>query len=203
MWRQLLVRREISVASLMTVPSPSPVAILDVHYEEQSAIAGGIVARGWSDAVPSEERIVRVPKVRPYRPGAFFERELPCLVAVLSALRTPVNAVVIDGNVVLDLQGSPGLGAHLYAHFAGAVVVVGVAKTAYRGSCFAIPVLRGASRRPLFVTALGLEATEAARLVLGMHGSYRLPTLIARVDRIARGITPLAEDRGSSERVRS
>jgi deoxyribonuclease V len=172
----------------MAVLSPSPVAVVDVHYQEQSAVAAGLVARGWGDAVPSEERIVHVPKVRPYRPGAFFERELPCLVAVLSALRTPVSAVVIDGNVVLDLQGSPGLGAHLYAHFAGAIAVVGVAKTAYRGSSFAIPVLRGASRRPLFVTAQGLEATEAARLVLSMHGSYRLPTLIARVDRVARGV---------------
>lgn len=187
----------------MAVLSPIPVAVVDVHYEEQSAVAAAVVARCWSDAVPSEERIVRVPKVRPYRPGVFFEREFPCLVAVLSALRTSVNAVVIDGNVVLDLQGSPGLGAHLYAHFAGAVAVVGVAKTAYRGGSFAIPVRRGASRRPLFVTALGLEATEAARLVQGMHGGYRLPTLIARVDRLARGFAPLAEDGGASERVRS
>ena len=128
--------------------SVCPLAIVDVHYEESGAVAAGIVARHWNDAAPCEEQILHLPAARRYRPGAFFERELPCLVAALSALQSPFNAVVIDGYVVLDESDSPGLGAHLHARFAGAFAVVGVAKTAYRGGAFAARVNRGQSRRP-------------------------------------------------------
>ena len=41
--------------------------------------------------------------------------------------------------------------------------------------------------RPLFVTARGMPAADAARLVESMHGGHRIPTLIARVDHLARG----------------
>ena len=39
--------------------------------------------------------------------------------------------------------------------------------------------------RPLFVTAVGLDP-EKSRL---LHGKFRLPTLLKRVDRLARGIS--------------
>jgi deoxyribonuclease V len=125
--------------------------------------------------------------VKPYRPGAFYERELPCITAVLARVRTPLRAVVVDGYVELDDRGSPGLGAHLHAHLGGAVAVVGVAKTAFRGAAFARAVLRGASRTPLFVTSRGIDVADAARLVQQMHGPHRIPTLLARADRLARG----------------
>ncbi len=166
---------------------PCPVAIVDVHYEGRGAVAACAVALRWTDALPSEERVVTVAEVLPYRPGAFFERELPCILRVLSLVRARFNAVVVDGYVDLDDRGRPGLGAHLHAQLAGAVPVVGVAKTAYRGGGFAVRVLRGSSQRPLFVTARGVPAAEAARLVESMHGEHRIPTLIARVDHLARG----------------
>ena len=162
------------------------VAIVDVHYEPDRAICAGIVARRWSDPSPCEEQVVTLPEARPYKSGAFFERELPCLVAVLSRLRTAFATIVIDGYVVLDGQGTPGLGAHLHAHYAAAFAVVGVAKTFYRGCDVAVPVRRGLSQRPLFVTAAGVETARAAQLVHGMHGAHRVPTLIAHVDRLAR-----------------
>jgi deoxyribonuclease V len=65
--------------------------------------------------------------------------------------------------------------------------VVGVAKTAFQGSTFATPVTRGTSARPVFVTARGMDVAEAARLVAAMHGPHRIPTLLGRVDRLARG----------------
>ncbi|WP_437898538.1 hypothetical protein [Sorangium sp. So ce124] len=52
----------------------------------------------------------RAPSVRPYRPGAFFERELPCLLEVLGRVRARPAALVIDGYVELDQAGAPGLG---------------------------------------------------------------------------------------------
>lgn len=162
-------------------------AFVDVQYDGDTGVAAAVTAHGWADAAPASEHVVRVPDVLPYRPGAFYERELPCLVRVLEDLLLPLTVVVIDGYVELDGQGAPGLGARLHDRLGGAIAVVGVAKTAYRGSTFAIAVTRGSSARPLFVTARGIDAAEAARLVGAMHGPHRIPTLLGRVDRLARG----------------
>jgi deoxyribonuclease V len=181
---------------------PSPIAIVDVGYGEQQtypdgpgsrspaseALAACVVAQRWADAEPIEVKVVTVGEVRPYEPGRFYERELPCVLAVLERLRTAVEVIVVDGYVILDEQGSPGLGGHLHAHLGPGKAMVGVAKTAYRGSTFATAVLRGASRRPLYVTAMGMEVEPAARLVASMHGSHRIPTLLGLVDRLARGV---------------
>jgi len=170
---------------------PCPLAIVDVHYGTAGARAACVVAARWTDALALEEQVARVGEVRPYRPGAFFERELPCLLEVLGHLRdaASLRAIVVDGHVELDDQGTPGLGAHLHDRLGGRVAVVGVAKSTYRGSPGAARVLRGSSRRPLIVTARGLPLALAARLVQEMHGAHRLPTLIARADRLARGAT--------------
>jgi deoxyribonuclease V len=50
-----------------------------------------------------------------------------------------------------------------------------------------IDVVRGASARPLHVSAIGIDPREAAARVRAMHGPYRIPTLIRRADALARG----------------
>jgi deoxyribonuclease V len=85
--------------------------------------------------------------------------------------------------------GKPGLGGHLHAALGGGIVIVGVAKTAYRGGV-ALAITRGQSQSPLFVTAAGLDAARAAELVRAMHGPFRLPDLLKRVDLLARGLAP-------------
>lgn len=45
---------------------------------------------------------------------------------------------------------------------------------------------RGTSRSPLYVTAAGMDATEAARHIAEMHGPHRIPTLLKRIDRLCR-----------------
>jgi deoxyribonuclease V len=171
---------------LVVAPPPSPLAIVDVQYRGGGASAACVVAAAWGDATAIEERTAQLATVAPYQPGRFFERELPCILAVLARVERALAAIVIDGYVELDAQGTPGLGAHLHQHFEGRYAVIGVAKTAYRGSGFAAPVLRGQSTRPLFVTARGIEIGLAVRLVGAMHGAHRLPTLLARADRLAR-----------------
>jgi deoxyribonuclease V len=47
-------------------------------------------------------------------------------------------------------------------------------------------VVRGRSARPLFVTAVGLAVTDAARLVQHMAGRFRLPDALRRADALAR-----------------
>ena len=53
-----------------------------------------------TDAV--ERAIVKhIDKVAPYEPGAFYKRELPCLMRLLDEVDRALEAVVVDGYVTL------------------------------------------------------------------------------------------------------
>jgi deoxyribonuclease V len=47
-------------------------------------------------------------------------------------------------------------------------------------------LLRGDSIKPLFITCIGLELTEAKEYIAVMHGPHRVPVLLKTVDRICR-----------------
>jgi deoxyribonuclease V len=100
-----------------------------------------------------------------------------------------MEIIVIDGYVWLSEDGRPGLGAHLFEALARTTAIVGVSKTSFAGSAFAVSVYRGGSHRPLFVTAAGVEPAIAAGWIGGMHGAHRIPTLLKRVDRLCREVT--------------
>lgn len=161
------------------------IAFLDVDYREAEAVAACVLAAAFEDLAPAAEWIVRVDHVEPYEPGAFYKRELPCLLAVLARAPAPPATVVIDGYVQLGPERR-GLGAHLFESLGGTTPVIGVAKTAFHGATDAVAVHRGASGRPLFVTSVGVDAEVAARAVEAMHGPFRIPTLLRRVDRLCR-----------------
>jgi deoxyribonuclease V len=94
--------------------------------------------------------------------------------------------VLVDAYVWLPPDAKPGLGARLHDALGHGTAIVGIAKNPLAGDALAIPVLRGASKRPLFVTAAGLDPADAADGVRRMHGVYRVPTLLRRVDRLGR-----------------
>jgi deoxyribonuclease V len=160
------------------------IACVDVDYRGESAVAAAVAIARWEADRPLTETIARISKVERYEPGAFYLRELPCLVEVLRALRD-VDTVVIDGYVWLAKERA-GLGARLHATLGGSVTVVGVAKTAFRDNDVAVEVARGTSSRPLYVTAEGIDVARAAAGVRRMHGAHRIPTILKRVDRLAR-----------------
>lgn len=162
-------------------------ACTDVHYREHEAQGAILLFADWPAAVPAAQHVVRLPTVAAYRPGHFYERELPVLLALIARVDQPLATVVIDGYVWLGAAGEKGLGAHLYEALGRSVPVVGVAKTAFKGSAFAVPVRRGQARRPLYVTAAGLDPLVAAECVRRMHGLHRIPTLLREVDRLSRG----------------
>lgn len=165
------------------------IAFLDVDYREAGARAACVAAEGWDAAAPMLERVAEIGEVAEYRPGEFYRRELPCLLAVLRLLPRLPETIVIDANVWLSPERAPGLGTHLHQAIGGAAAVIGVAKTAFRGLAgddIVAPVLRGGSQRPLFVTSVGIALDDAAAAVRAMHGPHRTPTLIARADRLAR-----------------
>ena len=161
----------------------------DVHYPRSGgARAAAVVAADARFSRVLAARTVAVSGVLPYQPGEFYLRELPPLRAVLADIGE-LGLLVIDGYADLDPGGRPGLGAHAYAEFG--VPVIGVAKSRFRAATHAVPVVRGSSVRPLFVTAAGMPAADAADLVRRMAGRYRLPDALRRADALARA-GPLA-----------
>ena len=165
-------------------------AAVDVHYlRTGGARASAVLA---ADAVFGHvlaERTAVLPRVAPYRPGEFYLRELPPLRAVLDGL-SGLGLLVIDGYADLDPSGRPGLGAHAHAEFG--IPVIAVAKSRYRTATHAVPVVRGSSARPLFVTAAGMPTADAADLVSRMAGRYRLPDALRRANTLARAGSPAA-----------
>jgi deoxyribonuclease V len=164
-------------------------ACVDVDYRDTYAVAACILFRDWNDATVAESRTAVVPLVEPYVPGQFYRRELPCVLAILRAVATPIETIVIDGYVWLDAGGRPGLGARLFDELDRKVPVIGAAKSAFRGSS-PIEVRRGRSDRPLYVTSAGIPPAEAADCIRRMHGDSRVPTLLKQVDRLCRSFVP-------------
>ena len=161
---------------------------LDVQYDDaaDSALAAGVIFRGWADSGPTAELLYSHVGLEPYAPGQFFRRELPCVLPLIARAREtwPIHTIIVDSYV--DLGESAGLGRHVFNALNGEVAVIGVAKTRYSGST---PTLaeRGSSRHPLYITATG-DPEMAAQRVLWMHGDHRIPTLLRQVDQLARGL---------------
>ncbi len=165
-------------------------AAVDVHYPSTGgARAAAVLAADAAFAHVLAERTAVLSRVPPYRPGEFYLRELPPLRAVLEDL-SGLGLLVVDGYADLDPSGRPGLGARAHAEFG--LPVIGVAKSRFRTATHAVPVLRGSSVRPLFVTAAGMPAGGAADLVRRMAGRYRLPDALRRADTLARAGPPIA-----------
>ena len=160
------------------------IAAFDVHYlEDGRASAAAVVFADFGDSVPAAEYHRVIARSAPYVPGAFFKRELPAILALLEQITIPLDTLVVDGYVVLGSR--PGLGQHLFETLDSGIPVIGVAKSRFEGVP-AHAIIRGASRRPLFVTAAGIDAAQAAENIRRMHGPHRIPTLLQRVDRLAR-----------------
>jgi deoxyribonuclease V len=185
----------IAFRSLATAPftftlgSALAIAFLDVHYKAMGARAACVVADSWQAESPASTYVQEIEAVEPYEPGKFYLRELPCLVSVLRLLPSLPETVVVDGYVWLPSGDRLGLGARLYEALGRGMPVVGIAKTAFAGaeSCAEVMrVLRGTSRKPLFVTAVGMEPDVAARCVRSMAGKHRIPGIVKITDRLSR-----------------
>lgn len=160
---------------------------LDVGYPNRGALAACVGFLDWTDAEPDLTLTAQIPEVEEYVPGQFYQRELPCLLAVLKKLEDTPDTIVIDGQVHLDDAEKPGLGMHLFEALNREVPVIGVAKSSFRGLTRAIEVYRGGSERPLFVTAAGMSDRDAADRIQQMRGEFRIPTLLKKVDQMSRG----------------
>lgn len=156
---------------------------IDVHYKTNYAKNVGVLFN-WSDEAPSDTIVTQLTEVEEYVPGLFYKRELPCLLDVINQVDlSKVDAIVVDGHVYIDNDKNFGLGGYLWEALSQKVPVIGVAKRAFhKNELTNEPVLRGDSKNPLYVSAIGLTLEIAVQRIEAMHGDYRMPTILQILD---------------------
>ncbi|HAA14726.1 MAG TPA: endonuclease V [Cytophagales bacterium] len=156
----------------------------DTHYQENRAKTVGVSFETWTDATPQDIQLEVIEGVAAYEPGAFYKRELPCILSLLKRYDLGlVETILVDGYVLLDDEGKPGLGGHLYQALQAVIPIVGVAKSYFhQNQRHTRELLRGDSQRPLYISAIGVELNQAHQWVASMHGPYRMPTLLQILD---------------------
>lgn len=166
---------------------PGHILAVDAAYGDTHVAAACVGFADWKADTASCAFAQRT-ETRPeeYESGALYKRELPLLMRLLDQSPVPVSTVVVDGYVWLSGEGKPGLGARLHEALARDVAVIGVAKNRLNGDEWSRAVLRGASKAPLFVTAIGMPLDDAARHIANMSGAHRLPAFLKRADALAR-----------------
>ncbi len=80
-------------------------ACVDVAYRGAIAAAGCVLFRRWTDAEGAGELVRRVEGVEGYRPGRFFRRELPPILAVLGAALITAGMAYLIALPIFRLSG--------------------------------------------------------------------------------------------------
>lgn len=176
---------DLSADKIVSVhPLPGKILAVDVQYNGSTGHIGGALFERWSDE-KFTEWANRRNGVADYKSGSFYERELPCLVTLVEMVLKSqlLSTIIVDGYVDLGL-GIPGLGRHLFNALNQKIHVVGVAKTPLKHTP-SVEILRGTSKKPLYITSTGDAAADAV-LVKSMAGPDRIPHMLRHADRIAR-----------------
>jgi len=162
--------------------------VIDVGYENDKANIAAVSFKDWEDEKPFDTKKVLLKNIAAYEPGQFYKRELPCLEEVLNHYDLEkTDIVIVDGFVWLNSEKKKGLGAYLYEVLDKKIPIIGVAKRAFHGeNKWCRTIVRGESKNPLYVTSEGIEVNEAAKLIQGMHGEFRIPTMLKLVDQLSR-----------------
>ncbi|WP_419659932.1 deoxyinosine 3'endonuclease (Endonuclease V) [Desulfosarcina variabilis str. Montpellier] len=161
---------------------------VDVYYHNGLATIGGVTFSDWTAEQEDAAYQSTLQVIEDYVPGQFYRRELPCILHLLNAHKLAPDTIVVDGFVYLDGFCLPGLGKHLFDALNGQAAVIGVAKRKLAQTPDAVKIYRGQSKTPLFVTSVGISLASAKAFIVSMHGPYRIPSLLKRVDQISRTI---------------
>lgn len=160
----------------------------DTYYYEDYANTVCIAFNDWISSQEIEIFTEQTAVNSEYESGAFYKRELPCILSLLHKIVLKEgDIIIVDGYVTLDNDGKVGLGGHLYEALQEKFPIVGIAKNDFTTPDFQRrSVFRGQSKTPLFVTAKGIDVDEVKRHVEQMHGAYRIPTLLKKLDQLSR-----------------
>lgn len=159
----------------------------DAHYTDTTSRLIAAAFQSWTDNEPAELFEWTYGPAADYQPGQFYLREMPLILKALEDFDPEeIDAIVVDGYVYLNDQGRLGLGGHLYHELEQRIPVIGVAKSYFRDTN-AEAVLRGSSKKPLYVTAFGMTQKTAADHIRNMAGPYRMPEILGQVDQATKG----------------
>ncbi|NML69703.1 endonuclease V [Chryseobacterium sp. RP-3-3] len=160
----------------------------DTYYYEDYANTVCIAFEDWTSEKESEIFIEKTDITSDYESGAFYKRELPCILSLLKKIELKEgDLIIVDGYVILDNDGKMGLGGYLYKALNQKYPVIGIAKNEFASpDSQRISVFRGESKTPLFLTAKGVEADQILPKVEQMSGSYRMPALLKKLDQLSR-----------------
>jgi deoxyinosine 3'endonuclease (endonuclease V)/N-acetylglutamate synthase-like GNAT family acetyltransferase len=172
---------------------------LDVAYDDLTGIVGMVEFETWSAEEAGYRGTIHTRVKSEYVPGEFYKRELPCLLKALTFRKGAYECIVVDGFVHLEGKGRKGLGLHLYRAMRGRTPVVGVAKNSLKTAKQYISVFRGRSRKPLYVSAVGMGTVAAAARIKGMAGAYRIPRMLKLVDQLTKGSRKMDAIRPTTE----
>ena len=160
---------------------------IDIDYREPQAQAAALLFEKWESKEPFTSYRLIIENIAPYESGSFYKRELPCITALLEIIKEEIKIIIVDGYVWLDENNRPGLGAYLFHHLKEKIPVIGVAKNKFKApNPFMTEIYRGKSKKPLYITAAGIELKEAANFIKNMHGEFRIPDLLKKVDMLCR-----------------
>ena len=156
---------------------------IDVHYKQTYAKCVGVLF-DWQDEKPQQVIIEKLTNVAEYVPGLFYKRELPCILAVIEKINLQdLEAIIVDGHVFIDNDFGSGLGGHVWEALSHKKPIIGLAKRAfYANEKTNVPLLRGSSENPIYISAIGCELKEVVEKIKHMHGKFRIPTILQILD---------------------
>jgi deoxyribonuclease V len=160
----------------------------DTYYFDQKAKTICLEFAEWNEDKNFKIHSEIIDNVEEYIPGEFYKRELPCILSLLKQIDlSTIDVIVVDGFVYLNDENKYGLGAYLYEKLNGEIPIIGVAKTNFASIEKNKKALyRGDSKKPLYITSIGIDLDEAYKKVESMAGEFRFPTLLKELDRLTK-----------------
>ncbi|HBD27419.1 endonuclease V [Flavobacterium sp.] len=162
----------------------------DTYYFENNARTVCIQFERWNDCTITNFFEETISEIEEYKSGEFYKRELPCILSLLKSIDlSECEAIIIDGFVVIDDNQNDGLGGYLFKSLNCKIPIIGVAKNNFsKIEEFKKEILRGESKKPLYITSKGINLDKAAELIKKMDGKFRIPDLLKKVDSLGRNI---------------
>lgn len=160
----------------------------DTYYYEDYANTICIAFQDWNSEQESQIYREKTKITSEYESGAFYKRELPCILSLLKKIDLREDdLIIVDGYVTLDDNEKIGLGGYLYEALEQKIPVVGIAKNEFNTpDSQRRSICRGESKTPIFLTAKGIDVDIIQSEVANMHGNFRIPALLKKLDQLTR-----------------
>lgn len=161
---------------------------LDVHYKDDGSAKSVGILINWNDDQPKEILIEYINETDEYIPGEFYKRELPCLLKIIERVNlADLKGIVIDGYIYINNEKGFGLGGHLWQTLNKQIPIIGVAKNFYHSNAKTVQqICRGESKKPLYISSVGIDLELASNLIEQMTGEFRIPDLLKQLDVITK-----------------